>query len=129
MGRTNNPHGRPKGTPNKVSRDLREALAVVIDAELEKLPELFNGLSNRERAQLLVKLLPYVMPKLDTAPWMNAPGYDPFTGPGIGSGLFAGRFGRPIADGRSVNDYSDEELVAIIESGDYEMVSKGERGE
>lgn len=129
MGKTNNPHGRPKGTPNKVTRDLREALAVVIDAELSKLPELFEGLSNRERAQLLVKLLPYVIPKLDAAPYMNAPGEDPFEAFNLGGvSIFGGRFNagvESIVDDRSVMDYSDEEIVAIIQSGKFEMVPKG----
>jgi hypothetical protein len=68
-GHTNNPNGRPKGTPNKLTSELRDTLKALIDIELENLPGVLAELPARERAELVVKLLPYVLPKVEPAPF------------------------------------------------------------
>lgn len=57
--------GRQKGTPNKVTRTLREILEHSISQELESLPKLLNQLEPNERINAIIKLIPYVMPKAD----------------------------------------------------------------
>jgi len=65
MGKTNNPNGRPKGRPNKITKDLREILKSIISQELEKIPETLKGLSDKERLDVVLKLLPYILPRIE----------------------------------------------------------------
>ena len=65
-GITNNPNGRPQGTPNKITRELRDTLKKVIDGELAELPQTLKALAPLERTELIIKLLPYVLPKVQT---------------------------------------------------------------
>jgi len=64
-GQSGNPKGKPKGTTSTITRHLREALKVLISNELEQLPTLLSSLEPKERLEMLVKLLPYVVPKVD----------------------------------------------------------------
>ena len=56
--------GREKGTPNKVTKELRETLKNIVDQELDALPAMIHRLPDEKRLDVLVKLLPYVLPKL-----------------------------------------------------------------
>lgn len=56
--------GRMAGTPNKLTRELRDKLKVLVESELEALPDLLIDLSPKERIEVLVKLAPYVLPKV-----------------------------------------------------------------
>lgn len=56
--------GRKAGTPNKLTRELRDKLKAVLEAELEALPELLVELPPSERIGVLIKLAPYVLPKV-----------------------------------------------------------------
>jgi hypothetical protein len=58
--------GRAKGTPNKITKDSREILFTIVKNEIENLPALLEQLEPREKAYILVKLLPFVMPKVNT---------------------------------------------------------------
>ena len=58
--------GRTKGTPNKVTSELRDSLKQLIDGELIGLSERLEELEPKERVELLIKLLPYIMPKVQT---------------------------------------------------------------
>lgn len=58
--------GRKAGTPNRVTRELRETLKAVIGKELEQITATLEQLPARERLDLVIKLLPYCMPKVDT---------------------------------------------------------------
>jgi hypothetical protein len=57
--------GRVAGTPNKVTSELRKTLKGIIASELESLPTTFEQLQPKERLDLLVKLLPFCMPKVN----------------------------------------------------------------
>lgn len=57
--------GRTAGTPNKVSGELRKTLKQIIAAELDTLPATLDGLPPRERLELLIKLLPFCLAKVD----------------------------------------------------------------
>jgi archaellum component FlaC len=60
--------GRAKGTPNKTTADLkllRENLNNIITNEINNLDIILNGLSNEKRLDYIIKLMPYVMPKLN----------------------------------------------------------------
>lgn len=60
--------GREKGTPNKLTKELRETLKSVVDNELENLNELLNQLEPKDRLSIICKILPFVVPKATEDP-------------------------------------------------------------
>lgn len=62
-GKTNNPNGRPKGTPNKITQDMRQWLSTVIDKNRRQIERDLKALEPKERLQMLEKLMQYVIPK------------------------------------------------------------------
>jgi hypothetical protein len=64
----NNAHnlnGRPKGSPNKVTKEVREAIAEACSGAIEEIPELLKKIIDpKEKIDALTKLLPYFAPKL-----------------------------------------------------------------
>jgi hypothetical protein len=57
---------RAKGTPNVITREVRGILKGFIAGELAALPERIADFTNADRIALMVKLLPYVLPKVDS---------------------------------------------------------------
>lgn len=62
-GKTNNPNGRPKGTPNKITKELRQWITEVIDANREQMVEDLKKIEPGERLKILERLIQYVIPK------------------------------------------------------------------
>jgi uncharacterized protein (UPF0305 family) len=62
-GKTNNPNGRPKGKPNKITQDVRQWLSTVIDKNRRQIEKDLKTLEPKERLQMLEKLMQYVIPK------------------------------------------------------------------
>ncbi len=60
--------GRVKGTPNKISAELKTVLSEVIEKEVEKLPSYLLQLPIKDRLEVVAKLLPYVLPKAENYP-------------------------------------------------------------
>lgn len=58
--------GRKKGTPNKLTKELRSVLKDVIYNELENIEERLDELEPKQRIELMIKLMPYVFPKLES---------------------------------------------------------------
>ena len=58
--------GREKGTPNKLTRELRSVLKDVLYEEIDRLPERLDELDTKDRLELLVKLMPFVFPKVQS---------------------------------------------------------------
>ena len=58
--------GRIKGTPNKLTKELRSVLKNIICKELELLDQQLDQLEPKQRVELLIKLMPYVFPKLNS---------------------------------------------------------------
>ena len=58
--------GRQKGTPNKLTRELRSVLKDVLYEEIERLPDRLDELDTKDRLELLVKLMPFVFPKVQS---------------------------------------------------------------
>jgi hypothetical protein len=58
--------GRVAGTPNKITIELRKTLKGIVANELELLPETLGDLPPKERLELLIKLLPFCLPKVDS---------------------------------------------------------------
>jgi len=58
--------GRQKGTPNKLTKELRSVLKDVLYEEIDCLPERLDELDTKDRLELLVKLMPFVFPKVQS---------------------------------------------------------------
>ena len=56
--------GRQKGTPNKLTKELRSILKNILFQELEQIQAHLDSLNSKDRIELLIKLLPYVLPKV-----------------------------------------------------------------
>jgi hypothetical protein len=64
-GTTNNPNGRPKGVPNKLTKELRQSLKDVVSGHIEQIGQDLDKLEPRERLELLIKILQYILPKVE----------------------------------------------------------------
>ena len=56
--------GRKKGTPNKLTKELREVLKNILYSELERIEDLLETLEPKQRIELLIKLMPFIFPKI-----------------------------------------------------------------
>lgn len=63
-GKTNNPNGRPKGTPNKITTDLRQSIQSFLNANWDSVQAEFDQLEAREKLSFIEKLLKYAVPAL-----------------------------------------------------------------
>ena len=57
--------GRKKGTPNRLTKELRTILKNVLYNELDNIEELLDSLEPKERLELVIKLIPFILPKVD----------------------------------------------------------------
>ena len=55
--------GRQKGTPNRLTREVRDILKDVVYQELSLVQENLSKLEPKDRIDLLIKLIPFVCPK------------------------------------------------------------------
>lgn len=62
--RTNNPHGRPKGSVNKVTKTTRDWVQGLIDGNRSKLEKDLKELEPKERWQVIERLMQYTLPKM-----------------------------------------------------------------
>lgn len=60
--------GRTAGTENKTTKEIRAVLKGVINNELLNIESLLCGLQSKERLELVIKLMPFVLPKLAPEP-------------------------------------------------------------
>ena len=58
--------GRQKGTPNRMTKELRVLLKDIMYQELEEVQERFSLLEPKKRIELIIKLMPYVLPKVNS---------------------------------------------------------------
>jgi hypothetical protein len=56
--------GRQAGTPNRLTKDIRSVLKDFVHNEMEMLPEHFESLKIEDRIQLLIKIIPFVLPRI-----------------------------------------------------------------
>ncbi|MBK8516472.1 MAG: hypothetical protein IPL55_09370 [Saprospiraceae bacterium] len=55
--------GRSKGAQNKSGKQVKEILSEILSEEIEGLPKRLNQLSDKDRLDIVIKLLPYLLPK------------------------------------------------------------------
>jgi hypothetical protein len=63
-GRTNNPNGRPPGTVNKSSKQIREIINSIITQNIDRLQDDIDSLEPKDRLAFMEKLLQYTIPRL-----------------------------------------------------------------
>jgi len=69
--------GRSKGTPNRLTGTVKEMIHEAISSEIANLPTILQNLDPKEKADCLIKLLPYVLPKakeelVDSTGWTKS---------------------------------------------------------
>tara|TARA_Y100000389_G_C17304040_1_gene434468 strand:+ start:225 stop:467 length:243 start_codon:yes stop_codon:yes gene_type:complete len=57
--------GRQKGTPNRMTKELRVLLKDILYQELEQLQERLELLEPKQRIELIIKLTSYILPKVN----------------------------------------------------------------
>ncbi len=72
--------GRQQGTPNIVTRELRSVLKQIVANELQQLQTTIQGMEPEKRIDVILKLIPYVLPKVEPVPMSID---EPFNGWGI----------------------------------------------
>lgn len=65
-GQTGNPNGRPKGTPNRITADLREFIGLLLCSNLKQFKADFEHLEGKDRLIIMERLLSYALPKLSS---------------------------------------------------------------
>lgn len=63
--------GRQAGTPNVMTTVLRHKLKVIIEAELENIPELLNELTPDQRISAILKLCSFCLPKVQSVTYLE----------------------------------------------------------
>tara|TARA_Y100000389_G_scaffold194018_1_gene223487 strand:+ start:226 stop:465 length:240 start_codon:yes stop_codon:yes gene_type:complete len=58
--------GIQKGTPNKLTKEIRTVLKDLIYKELDEIKERLDSLEPKQRIELVIKLIPYVLPKVES---------------------------------------------------------------
>ncbi len=61
-GHTNNPHGRPKGTPNRTTEQIRQAVAKFIDENIDDVQADYDKLDPKDRLNFIERLLKHCLP-------------------------------------------------------------------
>lgn len=63
-GTSGNPNGRPKGTPNKTTAELRTRISDFLNENWQIIENDFRQIEPEKRISLFEKLLQYVMPRM-----------------------------------------------------------------
>ena len=65
-GKTNNPNGRPKGTPNRITGLLRDSINQFIESKFSEVEAIWDKQEPVEKLKFYKDLLPYVLPKMQS---------------------------------------------------------------
>lgn len=63
-GMSGNPYGRPVGAVNLATREIREAVTMIVNNNLQQLQTDIEGMEPRERVKYLLALMDFILPKL-----------------------------------------------------------------
>ena len=65
-GQTGNPNGRPKGSPNKTTTEVRQWLSKLIDKNKRQIERDLKALEPKDRLAILEKFMSYTVPKMQS---------------------------------------------------------------
>ncbi len=65
-GKTNNPNGRPKGVPNKVTTDLRSGIDSFLKNKWGEVYEIWDRLDDKDKIMFFDKMMKYAIPTLQS---------------------------------------------------------------
>jgi hypothetical protein len=65
-GNSGNPAGRPQGTRNKTTEELRNTIQAFIENNIESMQANFDQLEPKEKLMFIEKMLGYSIPKLQS---------------------------------------------------------------
>lgn len=63
-GRSGNPNGKPKGAENKVTKEIRGKIALILNNNIDKVQTDLDKLEPKDRLNILLQLVKYVTPQL-----------------------------------------------------------------
>ena len=63
-GQTGNPNGRPVGTPNRVTTEMKTWLSGLIDKNRRQIEKDLKKLEPKDRLMILERLMQYTVPKM-----------------------------------------------------------------
>lgn len=63
--------GRSSGTQNLLTSELRMVLKGIISKELASVPETLANMEPAKRLEIVLRLLPYVLPKVESVPMVS----------------------------------------------------------
>jgi hypothetical protein len=67
-GITNNPYGRPKGTPNKTTAEMRDSIQAFVEHNIQQIQDDFDKLDSLERLRVLERFMQYILPRYSSQP-------------------------------------------------------------
>ncbi len=73
-GESGNPAGRPKGSRNRSTSTMREAMALLIDENLDRMSEWLDDIAKddpKAAFQCMLSLLEFHMPKMSRVTWID----------------------------------------------------------
>lgn len=62
-GVSNNPQGRPQGSPNKATKETREIITSFLNDKITDLDRIYENLEDKDKATLLLHFAKLVVPK------------------------------------------------------------------
>ena len=65
-GLSGNPNGRPKGTPNKITADLREKFNQIVQNNIDNIQDDLKLLDPEKRISYIIKMAEFIIPKLQS---------------------------------------------------------------
>ena len=74
MARRTKTGGRKKGTPNRLTFQTRLVLLSALQGEIEQIPKTMQSMEPKDRLEILIKLMPYLVPKVLPAHALEADG-------------------------------------------------------
>lgn len=71
IGRTNNPNGRPKGSQNRNTEEIRSMISDLLNTNLGTIQSDLDSLNPKNRLKFISSILPYAFPRLQFQPPSN----------------------------------------------------------
>jgi hypothetical protein len=71
-GVTNNPNGRPQGSPNKATTAIREILTAFVEVNIPDLQKEYDKLEGIDKFRAIEKFMQYILPKYSTMEFLEA---------------------------------------------------------